>query len=159
MFMDWLTALQAWLQNPALGLWGVVLSAFAAATLLPVSSEVVLTAFAAAQPHRMVLLWAAATLANTAGGMVTYAIGRGAWAVTHPARAANRLEQIARFTRLTRHGAAITALGWLPWVGEALVLAAGYLRLSAWQCLMWQLLGRGARYAVVLGALAVVVPS
>jgi membrane protein YqaA with SNARE-associated domain len=156
MFMDWLSALQAWLQDPALGLWGVVLSAFTAATFVPASSEVVLTAFAAAHPHRMVLLWAAATLANTAGGMVTYAIGRGVWATTPAERAAQRPEPIAR---LIRHGAAVTALGWLPWVGEALVLAAGYLRLSAWQCLMWQLLGRGARYAAVLAALAVAVPS
>jgi membrane protein YqaA with SNARE-associated domain len=84
---------------------------------------------------------------------VTYVLGRGARHVMQRG-AVQPSTHAAWEQRVLRHGTMLTALAWLPWVGEAIVLAAGYLRLSAWQCLMWQLLGRGARYAVVLAALA-----
>ena len=52
-------------------------------------------------------------------------------------------------------GAPVLALAWLPFIGEALVLAAGWLRVNWCQALLWQGLGRLVRYWVVaLGALA-----
>lgn len=133
------------LMQPAVGLAGVALAAFLAATVLPLSSELVLLAWVALNPQGQAVAWWAATLGNTAGGMLTYAMGRGARHVLHA-------DALRAMERLRRHGAVLTALGWLPGVGDALVLAAGYLRMNAAACLAWQLLGRGARYAVLLGA-------
>ena len=58
------------------GLWGLFLSAFVSATVLPGSSEIVLVALLAKFPE---LFWqsiAVATLGNSLGGMTAYGIGR-----------------------------------------------------------------------------------
>ena len=62
--------------SPDAGLWGLATSAFLSATLLPGNSEIVLVGVLAKYPH---LFWpaiAVATIANTLGGMTSYAIGR-----------------------------------------------------------------------------------
>lgn len=134
-----------WLMRPEVGLAGVALAAFVAATVLPLSSEVVLLAWVAINPQHQALAWWAATLANTTGGLVTYVMGRGA-------RHALGNERARAVRGLQRYGPPLTALAWLPGVGDALVLAAGYLRLNVLACTAWQFAGRGARYAVLLGA-------
>ena len=65
-----------WLFSPEASLWSLLLAAFLAATLIPLSSEVAL--FAVLKLHQD-LLWPAigiATLGNTLGGLTSYAIGR-----------------------------------------------------------------------------------
>lgn len=142
--------------GPQLGLLGVGLSAFIAATILPLSSEVALLAFVAWRPD---LLWQAglvATIGNTLGGMTSYGLGYLGDQYFHrrasPQSYAKSLQWQAR---LQRFGPPLTALGWLPVVGDALVLAAGFLRLNPLSCALWQLLGRGLRYAAVLGVLQI----
>ncbi len=120
-------------------LWSLLAGSFVAATLVPVSSEVMLFAVLKLHPD---LLWPAigvATLGNTAGGMVTYAMGR--WI---PYRKAIRFE-----AQLKRHGAAALLLAWAPLIGDALCLAAGWLRLHWLSCLAFMALGKCARYVVV----------
>jgi membrane protein YqaA with SNARE-associated domain len=153
-----------WLQiGPASALAVLALAAFTAATLLPMPSEAWLLALAAAWPEWVAAGWLVATLANSAGGMTTYAVGRLVGAGLHacgqrPAAGA-RLQRAARAseralarwrTRLGRHGSRLTALGFLPVAGEAIVLAAGAMALPAASCWAWQLLGRGLRYALTL---------
>ena len=122
---------------------------FLAATLLPLSSEVVLFAVLRLHPE---LFWVAvgiAILGNTAGGMLNYGIGR---------LIAGRLppEKLSlSVLRLRRWGAPATALGWLPFIGEALCLAAGYLKLSWASVAAWQLAGRGLRYWAVAQTAAI----
>ena len=55
----------------------------------------------------------------------------------------------AQLARVRRWGAAATAFGWLPFVGEALCLAAGWLKLNWLSVLAWQAAGRGLRYWVI----------
>jgi membrane protein YqaA with SNARE-associated domain len=120
----------------------LALAAFLAATLLPFPSEAALFAVLRLHPE---LLWPAiivATLANTAGGMTNYLIGRAVDRALHR-------ELPAQLARVSRWGAPVTALGWLPVVGEALCFAAGWLRLEWRAVVAWQLAGRGARYWVI----------
>ena len=56
---SWTAWLQSWLSADA-GLWGLLLSAFLSATVLPGSSEVVLVALVGAYPQ---LLWPAFAVA------------------------------------------------------------------------------------------------
>jgi membrane protein YqaA with SNARE-associated domain len=123
------------------GLFG---AAFAAALLLPfpLPSEAALFAYLQLHPERSVLAVAVATAGNTAGGMVSYLIGR-----LLPQR---KLDAKA-VDRLRRSGAPATAMAWLPIVGDALCLAAGWLRMSWPAVLAFSCLGRLARYAVVAG--------
>ena len=60
------------------GLYVLAALSFAAATLIPFSSEAVLLVVIEAQPQHTALALIVATASNTLGGMTTYALGR--WA-------------------------------------------------------------------------------
>ena len=135
-----LESLQAWLSADA-GLWSLLAGSFIAATLIPISSEVLLFAVISLHPE---LFWPAlgvATLGNTAGGMVSYAMGR-----FIPHRREHKYE-----ARVKRHGAPLLLLAWVPLIGDGLCIAAGWLRLAPLPCLLWMAVGKGARYLIVAG--------
>ena len=113
---------------------------FAAATLVPLPSEASLFAYVHIYPDRAALAVAVATVGNTAGGMTSYGIGR-----LIPPRKLN--ERAIGWLR--RYGAAATAMAWLPLVGDALCVAAGWLRMHWAAVLGFRAAGRLARYIVV----------
>jgi membrane protein YqaA with SNARE-associated domain len=120
-------------------LWTLLFGSFVAATLVPVSSELMLFAVLRAHPD---LLWPAlvvATTGNTAGGMVSYAMGR---FIPHR-------HSVPHEDRLQRHGASLLLLSWVPLAGDALCVGAGWLRLAWWKCLLAMAIGKAARYVVV----------
>lgn len=129
--------------TPEGGLAGVFVSAFLAATVLPFSSEAVLFAYLRLHPEQSAAAIALATLGNTAGGMTSYLIGR-----LLPDRAQEKLD--ARMLAwLQRFGAPATLLAWLPVVGDALCVGAGWLRIAWLPALAFMAAGRLARYLVV----------
>jgi membrane protein YqaA with SNARE-associated domain len=133
-------SLQAFFTQEA-SLWSLLAGSFIAATLVPVSSEVMLFAVLRLHPE---LFWPAvlvATLGNTAGGMTSYALGR-----VLPHRRERRFEPALR-----RHGAPVLLLAWTPLVGDAMCVAAGWLRLAWAPCLIYMAVGKLARYLVVAG--------
>jgi membrane protein YqaA with SNARE-associated domain len=113
---------------------------FAAATLVPLPSEASLFAYVYLYPDRAALAVAVATIGNTAGGITSYGIGRLLPQKHFDARAARWLE---------RYGPAVTALAWLPVVGDALCVTAGWLRMRWLAVLAFMAAGRLARYIVV----------
>jgi len=115
-------------------------ASFAAATLIPLPSEAALFAYLQLHPDRTALAVAVATLGNTAGGMTSYLIGR-----LVPQRKLN----LRAIEWLRRYGAPVTVLAWLPIIGDALCLAAGWLRIHWGAALAFMAAGRLARYAVV----------
>jgi len=129
--------------SPDGSLVSLCLAAFLAATLLPLSSEAALFAVLKLHPDVFTAAILIATLGNTAGGMLTYWMGRGIGRWLANKKPLQHLHHVERW------GAPITALGWLPFAGEALCLAAGWLKLHWPAVLLWQAAGRGARYWVV----------
>lgn len=130
-------------------------SAFLAATLLPVSSEVVLLGLLAAGRGDPALLFAVATTGNTLGSMVNWILGRGIdtlqsrrwFPVT-----SGQYEQAGRTFR--RYGAWTLLFAWLPVVGDAFTVVAGAARVPLGLFVLLVGLGKAARYAaVVLGTL------
>lgn len=122
------------------GLGALFLSSFVSATLLPGGSEVLLYALLAESPR---LLWPAlgvATLGNTLGGLSSYLLGRLVPQRTLPAR------QIAW---LQRFGAPALLLSWVPLVGDALCVAAGWLRIHPAAAAVYLAVGKGLRYLAV----------
>ena len=115
-------------------------ASFLAATLVPLPSEAALFAYLQLHPDRSALAVAVATLGNTAGGMTSYLIGR--WL---PQRKLN----MKAIEWLRRYGAPVTVLAWLPVVGDALCMAAGWLRMNWLAVLGFMAAGRLARYVVV----------
>jgi len=129
--------------SPETGLAGLLAASFLASTLLPLSSEAVLFAYLKLYPEHTAIAVASATVANTAGGMTTYLLGR-----LVPARTQEKLDPRA-IAWLRRYGAPAMLLAWLPVVGDALCLAAGWLRLYWFAALAFMAAGRLARYAAV----------
>jgi membrane protein YqaA with SNARE-associated domain len=121
-------------------LLGLFAASFAAATLVPLPSEAVLFAYLQLHPGNAVLAVLVATLGNTAGGMTSYLIGR-----LIPQKTLDR----KMIGWLRRYGAPVTVLAWLPLVGDALCVAAGWLRMNWAAALAFMAAGRLARYAVV----------
>ena len=122
------------------GLIGLFIGSFLAATLLPGGSEVVFFLLIKQHPDQAIAALALATLGNTLGGMSSYAL-----AFILPQKISP--DKIAA---LRRYGPSALALAWLPLIGDALAVAAGWLRLSWWRCALWMLLGKGLRYAAIL---------
>lgn len=135
------------------GLWGLFLASFLAATVVPFSSEAVLSA-ATLGPWSGASLLITASLGNWLGGLTTYAIGR--WA---------NMEWIARWLRMDpskavrwersiqKHGAWLALLCWLPFLGDPIALALGVFKTRAVPVALLMLVGKAMRYAVVIATL------
>lgn len=141
--------LAEWVQ--AYGAPGLAAAAFVGATLVPVSSEAAfVAAVLAGLSPATALVWA--TVGNTLGCLVNYAVGR--WGRE---RAADRLRQSrggrAALGWLERFGLPALLLSWLPVVGDPLTLAAGVARVRFG--LFVPVVGglRLARYAALLAAI------
>jgi membrane protein YqaA with SNARE-associated domain len=126
-----------------LELAGLFAASFVAATLFPLPSEAALFVYLQAHPDRAPLAVALATLGNTSGGMTTYVLGR--WI---PQGTTSRVNPKA-IPYLKRFGAVATLFAWLPLFGDALSLAAGWLRVNWLAVLAFMAAGRLARYIAV----------
>lgn len=126
--------------SESLGLGALFLSSFLAATLLPGGSEFV---FAGVLASGAATLWPAlvvATLGNTLGGSSSYLVGR---LVPDRKLGGRALEWMRRW------GAPVLLLSWVPVVGDALCVAAGWLRLPILWSLLFMAMGKFARYYIV----------
>jgi membrane protein YqaA with SNARE-associated domain len=130
-----LEALTSWITGD-LSLWGLFFSSFFAATLLPGGSEAVLLGVLKLHPE---LFWPAlllATLGNTLGGMVSFGMG---WLLP-------QTQQIKHVEKVRRYGTPALLLAWAPLIGDALCVAAGWLRLNPLHAALFMAAGKFARY-------------
>jgi membrane protein YqaA with SNARE-associated domain len=121
------------------GLWALFASSFLAATLLPGGSEAVLFGVLALHPAEYWPALAVATLGNTLGGMSSYVVGR----------VIPQKEGLPGLPAVRKHGAPALLLSWVPFVGDPLCVAAGWLRLNPWLSASYMALGKFARYVAV----------
>jgi membrane protein YqaA with SNARE-associated domain len=155
---SWINDIAAWLQtwmSADAGLWGLFFSAFASATILPGSSEVVMTALITAYPQLAWWALAVAVGGNILGCLLTYAMGyagRQGFARFQGVGQKVNVEH-PRIQALRKRGPPVLFLSFLPLVGDALVLAAGWLKMPFWHSMLWIALGKAARYAVLLATL------
>jgi membrane protein YqaA with SNARE-associated domain len=131
------------------GLWGLFISAFISATLLPGGSEAILAGLLLHGQHERWALWLAATSGNTLGGLSSWAIG---WLVAQrwPSRQLVETQQQRAIRWLSRHGGPVLLLSWLPVIGDALCVAAGWLGMRFSSSLLYIACGKGLRYLVIL---------
>jgi len=125
-------------------LGGLFASALLSATILPGGSEVVLYAVLA---HDATVFWPAllvATAGNTLGALTSYLLGR-----LIPERHAASARALAW---IRRGGAPVLLLSWVPVIGDALCVAAGWLRIPAGRATAFIAVGKFVRYWVVAQA-------
>lgn len=133
------------------------LSAFLSATLLPASSEVIFTAIASKHilaersffSVPLLNLLAVATVGNSLGSLVTYFMGK---LLPKPIAPKSPYAKWA-LEKSERYGEIMLLFSWLPLVGDLLCGIAGWLRFNVWQTTLFIVMGKLARYLVLLGAI------
>lgn len=115
------------------------LSSLLAATLLPGGSEAVLFGVLKAYPETLWPALGVATLGNTLGGMISFGMG---WVLP-------QTQQLKHVEKMRRYGTPALLLAWVPLIGDALCLAAGWLRLNPWQAALYMATGKFTRYWLI----------
>lgn len=131
---------------------GLFLSAFLSSTVLPGTSEVVFVVLAARGDLPSWSLLAIATAGNTLGGMSSWALGWfiGWW---YPLTELPKPAQRLAVERVRHWGSPVLLLSWVPFIGDPLCIAAGWLRITWVGALLFIGIGKGCRYAVLLALL------
>ena len=130
------------------GYIGVFIAAFLAATILPFSSEVVLTGVllgGAAYAPCMI----AATLGNFLGGMSCYWIGmlgKIEWIEKYLKLDIQKVEKVQRW--IQDKGSWTGFFVFLPGIGDVIAVALGFLRANVWIVAISMLAGKAIRYWV-----------
>jgi membrane protein YqaA with SNARE-associated domain len=125
-------------------------AAFFAATILPFNSEVVLVMHLVSG-HAAWNLWCMATLGNTLGAAVNWVLGRSLMGFRERFWFPVKEEELAKAQRwFQRFGVWSLLLAWLPVVGDALTFIAGVMRVPFLIFFVLTLMGKGARYAVLI---------
>jgi membrane protein YqaA with SNARE-associated domain len=133
---------------------GLFLSAFLAATILPMSSEAVLAGLIAAGTGNPAALFVVATIANTLGSVVNWLIGRGIEQFRdRPWFPVGKDRYDAACRRFARYGLWSLVFAWLPFVGDPLTVAAGALRVPLPRFVILVGLGKAARYATIVAGI------
>jgi membrane protein YqaA with SNARE-associated domain len=142
--------MEAWLSSlftAEAGLFTLFVCGFLAATLLPGGSEAFLFGVLKLHPQ---LFWQAigvATLGNTLGGLTSYAIGR------FLPEGKSFPDKVQRWRERVQHyGSPILLMSWVPWLGDPLCVAAGWVRLSVWWTTLFMALGKLGRFWVTAWA-------
>ncbi len=129
---------------------GLFLTAFAAATILPLQSEALLVALLSLQEHPVWLLIAVATTGNVLGSVLNWWLGR--WIEHYRDRrwfpsSPERIE--AAQQRYQRYGQWSLLLSWAPIIGDPLTVVAGLMREPLGRFLILVSVAKLGRYLVL----------
>jgi len=132
----------------AYGYFGLFLASFLAATILPLSSEVVLSILLGYGLNPVAcLLWA--SIGNTLGGMTCYWIGllgKVEWMEKYLKIKYEKVEKMQRW--MQNKGAVLASLTFLPVIGDVIAVALGFMRSNVWYVLLFMFIGKTIRYIV-----------
>lgn len=141
------------------GYLGLFISALLAGSIIPFSSELVMIALVKVglSPALCVL---AATLGNMIGGMTCYYmghLGRVDWIEKYFKVKKEKIERMQHF--LKGKGALMAFFAFLPFVGEAIAIALGFMRSNVLLTTTSMFAGKLVRYIVMLLALQGVIST
>ncbi|MBF0219243.1 MAG: DedA family protein [Gammaproteobacteria bacterium] len=126
-------------------------SSFAAATLLPVASEVLLLGLLIQGEISPPLLWGVATLGNSLGAVVNWTLGRLFLHYRERRWFPFSEAQQQRYQHwFQRYGIWSLLFAWLPVAGDVLTFIAGAMRVGFVPFLLLVAAGKGGRYALIL---------
>ncbi|MCG8685967.1 MAG: DedA family protein [Desulfobacterales bacterium] len=135
----------------SLGLGGMFLSAFLAATVLPLSSEVVLTLLLASG-HGPIPVVAVATTGNVLGSVVNYWLGMaGTDLLGRKIKGLSEQQLNKARERFKSWGTASLLFAWVPVIGDPLTVVAGMMKVNLKIFIALVLIGKMGRYLVLAG--------
>ncbi|WP_101541964.1 YqaA family protein [Bacteroides cutis] len=132
------------------GYIGLFISALLAGSIIPFSSELVMIALVKVGLSP-VLCVIAATLGNTVGGMTCYYMGRLGkvdWIEKYFKVKKEKVEKMQQF--LQGKGALMAFFAFLPFVGEVIAIALGFMRSNIWLTTTSMFTGKLIRYVLML---------
>jgi len=131
-----------------LGYVGLFLSSFLAATVLPFSSEIILSAFIYSN-YNMYTCVFVATFGNFAGGMSGYYLGRlGKWRFIEKYMRIKQSTMEAYRTKITPYASLAAFMAWLPFIGDFICVALGVFKCNIKRIAVFMFAGKLLRYIV-----------
>lgn len=131
-----------------LGLIGLFLGTFLAATVFPFSSDALyLAVLAATKNPAGCLIYG--TLGNWLGGVTTYFLGRLAkWSWLEKTFKVKEETLQKQKVKIDRYGVWLALVSWVPFVGDVIALALGFYKTPAVWTILLLLVGKAARFAL-----------
>ena len=140
-----------------LGLFGLFLGCLLSATIIPFSSEALVTGALLLDysPWTVILV---ATLGNTIGGMTCYLLGwlcKWSWIERFLKVKEETLTKAHQ--KVEKYGPFAALLSWIPIIGDPIALAMGLMRTRVVPTTVLMFIGKGLRYMVVAGLISALI--
>ena len=130
------------------GYLGLFIASFLGATIIPFSSELVLSLLII-KGYDFNLSLLVATTGNWLGGLSSYFLGRlGKWSTLEKYFRLKK-EKIVKFkTNIDKWGSLLAFFCWLPIVGDPIAVGLGFFRTNYVLVAIWMFIGKLIRYIV-----------
>jgi membrane protein YqaA with SNARE-associated domain len=130
------------------GYLGLFIASFLGATIIPFSSELVLSLLII-KGYDFNLSLLVATTGNWLGGLSSYFLGRlGKWSTLEKYFRLKK-EKIVKFkTNIDKWGSLLAFFCWLPIIGDPIAVGLGFFRTNYLLVAIWMFIGKLIRYIV-----------
>lgn len=135
-----------WLEG--MGLFGLFIGTFLAATVLPFSSDVLYIAILAATKDPVSCL-IVGTLGNWLGSVLTYGMGWiGKWEWIEKWFKVKHETLVRQKARIDSYGVWLALLAWVPFIGDVIAIALGFYKTKPFWTITLLLIGKFGRFLV-----------
>jgi len=132
------------------GYLGLFLGSFLAATILPFSSEILVTGMLIAGGSPVNILIVAST-GNWLGSLSTYGIGwLGKWGWIEKWFKISREKIERQQAKIAKYGSLLAFFVWIPVVGDVFALGLGFYKINFTKCCIFMLIGKLLRFFVYI---------
>ena len=131
-----------------LGLLGLFISSFIAASIIPFSSELVLS-FLLANQYPLEMCLFTATLGNWLGGISSYGLGRlGEWTYIKYFTGLDKTKIKKVREKVNKWKSPLAFFCWLPLVGDIFAVGLGFYKINFIKVSLWMFIGKMIRYVI-----------
>ena len=128
------------------GYLGLFLSSFLGATIIPLSSEIVLSLLLI-QGFDIKLSIVVATIGNWLGGLSSYYLGSlGKWNFVEKYFRIKKEKIISFKTKIDKRGSSLAFFCCLPFIGDPLAISLGFFKINFSKVSFWMLFGKAVKY-------------
>ena len=132
-----------------LGYLGLFISSFLASTIVPLSSDVVLSTLIVLKLNPWICL-SIATLGNFLGGLTSYGLGYlGKWEWLDKYFKIDRKKIETFQQKIHKYGVFASLFAWLPFIGDLIAISLGFFRVKPLSVAILMLIGRFLRFFVI----------